>query len=341
MKIKKVLVTGGAGYIGSHTCVELLQEGYDVVCADNFVNSSPIAMDRVAQITGKTIPVHELDFCDYPAVKKFFTNETVDAVIHFAGHKAVGESVENPLKYYENNLLSLINLCKAMGKDIRKNLVFSSSATVYGFPDQLPIEEDSPVDSFNPYGRTKLFIEQILQDIWATDNAWNISILRYFNPVAAHPSGLIGEDPAGIPNNLMPYIAQVAIGRLERLRIFGADYDTPDGTGVRDFIHVVDLAKGHVAAMRKLETSPGLMVHNLGTGRGYSVLELVNTFAEVNNVQVPYEIVGRRPGDVAANYASTDKAKKELGWEAQCGIRQMVLDTWNWQSKNPNGYSFD
>lgn len=338
MPIKTVLVTGGAGYIGSHTCVELLQEGYEVICADNFMNSSRVSMDRVAQITGKTVPTYEVDFCDLQAVEEFFSTVQCDAAIHFAGHKAVGESVEKPLMYYENNLMSLINLCKVMGKTDNKNIVFSSSATVYGFSDKLPLNEDSPISAFNPYGRTKVYIEEILKDLNLAAPDWNVSILRYFNPVAAHPSGLIGEDPAGTPNNLMPYIAQVAVGRLEKLRIFGDDYDTEDGTGVRDFIHVVDLAKGHVAALKRLDTEPGYMVHNLGTGQGYSVLQLVNAFAEINDVPVPYEIVERRPGDVAANYASTDKAKEELGWEAQYGIDEMVRDTWNWQSKNPNGY---
>lgn len=338
MKIRKVLVAGGAGYIGTHTCVELLAEGFDVVCADNFNNSSPTAMDRVEQITGVKIPTHKVDFCDLPQVEALFAKEEIDAAIHFAGHKAVGESVEKPLMYYENNLLSMINLCKVMGRTGRKNVVFSSSATVYGFSDQLPLNEETPTTAYNPYGRTKLYIEEILRDLHHAENDWNISILRYFNPVGAHASGLIGENPAGVPNNLMPYIAQVAVGRLEKLRVFGDDYDTPDGTGVRDFIHVVDLAKGHVAALRKLEDEPGYMVHNLGTGNGCSVLEMVKAFEEINGVSVPYEIVARRPGDVGTNYAATDKAEKELGWKAQFGLEEMVRDTWNWQSKNPNGY---
>lgn len=338
MKIRKVLVAGGAGYIGSHTCIELVKEGFEVICADNFVNSSKVAMDRVEQISGVSIPTYEVDFCDMTQVEDLFAREQIDAAIHFAGHKAVGESVHEPLKYYENNILSIVNLCKAMRNTTSRNIVFSSSATVYGFSDKLPLDEDTPVSAYNPYGRTKLYIEEILRDVHDSESGWNVSILRYFNPVGAHSSGLIGENPAGIPNNLMPYVSQVAVGRLEKLQIFGDDYDTPDGTGVRDFIHVVDLARGHVAALRKLEEDPGYIVHNLGTGKGVSVLDLVKTFEEVNGVKVPYEIVARRPGDVAANYASTDKAHKELGWTAEYGIREMVRDTWNWQSKNPDGY---
>lgn len=340
MKIKKVLVSGGAGYIGTHTCIELLAAGYEVICADNFCNSSPVAMERVEAITGRSIPLHRMDFCRLEDVEALFRAEVIDAAIHFAGHKAVGESVEKPLMYYENNLLSLINLCKVMSAAGRaKNIVFSSSATVYGLSDKLPLTEETPTCAYNPYGRTKLYIEEILKDLHAAEPDWNVSVLRYFNPVGAHPSGLIGEDPSDTPNNLMPYISQVAVGRLEKLRVFGDDYDTPDGTGVRDFIHVVDLARGHVAALRKLEEDPGYMVHNLGTGKGCSVLELIRAFERINNVPVPYEIVARRPGDVAANYASTDKARRELGWEATHGIEDMVRDTWNWQSKNPKGYA--
>jgi UDP-glucose 4-epimerase len=338
MQIKKVLVAGGAGYIGTHTCIELVKEGYEVICADNFNNSSPVAMERVADICGTSIPTYEVDFCEMAQVEDLFEREQIDAAIHFAGHKAVGESVEKPLMYYENNLFSLTNLCKVMQQGAGKNIVFSSSATVYGFVDKLPLTEETPTSAYNPYGRTKLYIEEILKDVHYADNNWNVSILRYFNPVGAHPSGLIGENPSGIPNNLMPYLSQVAVGRLEKLRVFGDDYDTPDGTGVRDFIHVVDLAKGHVAALRKLEEEPGYMVHNLGTGNGSSVLDLVKAFEEINGVPIPYEIVERRPGDVAANYAATDKAKTELGWSAEFGIEEMVRDTWNWQSKNPNGY---
>ncbi|MGE4420741.1 MAG: UDP-glucose 4-epimerase GalE [Pseudodesulfovibrio sp.] len=338
MKIQKVLVSGGAGYIGTHTCIELLSAGYDVICADNFNNSSPVAMERVERITGTAIPVHRMDFCNLDEVQALFREETIDAAIHFAGHKAVGESVRKPLMYYENNLLSLINLCKVMGEGKARNIVFSSSATVYGLSDRLPLTEETPTSAYSPYGRTKLYIEEILKDLHAAEPGWNMSVLRYFNPVGAHPSGLIGEDPADIPNNLMPYIAQVAVGRLEKLSIYGDDYDTPDGTGVRDFIHVVDLARGHVAALRKLEEEPGFMIHNLGTGKGCSVLELVHAFERVNNVSVPYEVVARRAGDVAVNYASTDKARIELNWEATHTIEDMVRDTWNWQSKNPNGY---
>jgi len=338
MKIKRVLVSGGAGYIGTHTCIELTAAGYEVVCADNFNNSSPVAMERVERITGTSIPVHRTDFCRLDEVETLFREEPIDAAIHFAGHKAVGESVEKPLMYYENNLLSLINLCKVMGAGKARNVVFSSSATVYGLSDKLPLTEKTPTSAYSPYGRTKLYIEEILKDLDAAEPGWNMSVLRYFNPVGAHPSGLIGEDPSDIPNNLMPYIAQVAVGRLEKLRIFGDDYDTPDGTGVRDFIHVVDLARGHVAALRKLEEEPGYMVHNLGTGKGCSVLELVRAFERVNNVPIPYEIAPRRPGDVAACYASTDKARRELGWEADLTVEDMVRDTWNWQSRNPKGY---
>jgi UDP-glucose 4-epimerase len=338
MKIKRVLVSGGAGYIGTHTCIELTAAGYEVVCADNFNNSSPVAMERVERITGTSIPVHRTDFCRLDEVEALFREESIDAAIHFAGHKAVGESMEKPLMYYENNLLSLINLCKAMGAGKARNVVFSSSATVYGKPERLPLTEDTPTSPYNPYGRTKLYIEEILKDLHTAEPDWNMSVLRYFNPVGAHPSGLIGEAPSDIPNNLMPYIAQVAVGKLEKLRIFGDDYDTPDGTGVRDYIHVVDLARGHVAALRKLEEDPGYMIHNLGTGKGCSVLELVHAFERVNNVPIPYKIAPRRAGDVAAYYASTDKAGRELGWEAKLTVEDMVRDTWNWQSRNPEGY---
>ncbi len=338
MVIKRVLVTGGAGYIGSHTCIELLKEGYEVICADNFTNSSTVALQRVEQIAGRPIPTYTVDFCSKEQVKRLFELEKIDATIHFAGHKAVGESIEKPLMYYENNLVSLMNLCEALGRTKAKNIVFSSSATVYGFSESLPLTEETPTSAHNAYGRTKLYIEEILRDLAASHPGWNISILRYFNPVGAHSSGLIGEDPNGIPNNLMPYISQVAVGRLEKLRVFGSDYDTPDGTGVRDFIHVVDLARGHVAALRKLRENPGYMIHNLGTGKGCSVLELVRAFERINKVRVPYELVGRRPGDVAENYADTSKAKKELGWEATHTIEDMVRDTWRWQTRNPHGY---
>jgi len=344
MQIRRVLVTGGAGYIGSHTCVELLAQGYDVVCADNFANSSPEVLGRVEAVAGRPLDFHTVDFCRREEVLELFARERIDAAIHFAGLKAVGESVAEPLRYYENNLLSLINLVHGMqgaggGQAAAgKNIVFSSSATVYGPGNAPPFAEDAALAATSPYGRTKLLAEQILQDLQASDPAWNVSLLRYFNPVGAHPSGLIGEEPRGVPNNLMPYLVQAAAGRLPKLRVFGSDYPTPDGTGVRDFIHVVDLTRGHIAALRRLEQEPGLMVHNLGTGRGVSVLELVRAFERVNGVAVPFEIAGRRPGDVAACWAATDKARKELGWAATLGIEDMVRDAWNWQVKNPSGY---
>ncbi len=341
MKIKKVLVTGGAGYIGTHCCIELLAGGFEVVCADNFANSSPVAIRRVEQITGMQVPVVEMDFCNKAQVNALFRQHSFDAAIHFAGHKAVGESIERPLKYYGNNLLSLVNLCEALHENQCKNVVFSSSAAVYSTENEPPYSEDSLTDPCNPYGRTKAFIEAILRDLHISAPDWNISILRYFNPVGAHPSGLIGEDPNGVPNNLMPYIAQVAIGRLRELRIFGNDYDTPDGTCIRDFIHVVDLAQGHLAALRKLEEDPGCMTHNIGTGKGHSVLELIKAFERVNGVKVPYAIAPRRAGDMPVSYAATDRAKRELDWEASLGLDEMVRDTWNWQSKNPNGYQAD
>lgn len=339
MKIQRVLVPGGAGYIGSHTCVALIEAGYEVICADNFCNSSPKALDRIEEITGIRPALHNVDFCDIDQVDELFAKESIDAAIHFAGHKAVGESVEKPLMYYENNLLSLINLCKAMEKGPGKNIVFSSSATVYGDPDQLPLTEDSSTSAHSPYGRTKLYIEEILRDVHSAMSDWNISILRYFNPVGAHKSGLIGEDPVGIPNNLMPFISQVAVGRLKELKIFGNDYPTPDGTCRRDYIHVVDLAKGHVSALKWLEKENGFTIHNLGTGTPYSVLEMVNTFAQVNSVEIPYSFAPRRDGDVPQFWASTDKARQELGWVAELGLEDMVRDSWNWQSKNPKGYA--
>jgi len=338
MNIRKVLVTGGAGYIGTHCCVELLKDGFEVVCADNFANSSPESLRRVEEITGAPIRAVDVDFCNPAHVDKLFREE-FDAAIHFAGHKAVGESIEQPLMYYGNNLLSLINLCEALKRNGCKNVVFSSSAAVYSTRNDPPYTETDPLDPTNPYGRTKVMIETILRDLHNSDPAWNISILRYFNPVGAHPSGLIGEDPSGTPNNLMPYIAQVAIGRRDHLNIFGNDYDTPDGTCIRDFIHVVDLAQGHLAALRKLEDEPGYMIHNIGTGRGHSVLELVNAFERVNKVEIPHVIRPRRPGDIPANYAATDKAERELGWKAQFDIETMCRDTWNWQTQNPKGYS--
>ncbi|MEF2230106.1 MAG: UDP-glucose 4-epimerase GalE [Pseudodesulfovibrio sp.] len=337
MNIRKVLVTGGAGYIGTHCCVELLANGFEVVCADNFANSSPEALRRVETITGHSLTSVNVDFCD-PAQVDALLDQSFDAAIHFAGHKAVGESIEQPLLYYGNNLLSLINLCEALKRHDCKNVVFSSSAAVYSTKKRPPYTEEDPLEPTNPYGRTKVMIETILRDLHASDPAWNISILRYFNPVGAHPSGLIGEDPCGTPNNLMPYIAQVAVGRLPRLRIFGDDYDTPDGTCIRDFIHVVDLARGHLAALRKLQDEPGCMTHNIGTGRGHSVLELVRAFERVNGVPVPFEIAPRRAGDTPANFAATDKAERELGWQAGLDLDAMCRDAWNWQSRNPEGY---
>lgn len=340
MKIQKVLVTGGAGYIGSHCCIELLNAGYELVCADNFYNSSSIALQRVEAITGKKVTVYTIDFCKYDQVSALFRKESIDASIHFAGYKAVGESVGQPIPYYENNINSALNLCKAMQEtNSGKNIVFSSSAAVYGTPKALPVDENATVHPDSPYGRTKLFIEHILQDVFASESGWNISILRYFNPVGAHQSGLIGEAPAQQATNLMPVVAQAALQKREQLLVFGDDYPTPDGTGVRDYIHVVDLAKGHISAMRKLAEEPGYMVHNLGTGRGYSVLELIEAFERINGVQVPYTITDRRPGDVAELYASVEKARVELGWEAQFDLEAMVRDTWNWQTQNPDGYT--
>lgn len=338
MKIRKVLVTGGAGYIGTHCCVELLLNGYEVVCADNFANSSSTALARVEEITGMKVTAIDIDFCVKAQVDSLF-QQSFDAAIHFAGHKAVGESIEQPLMYYGNNLLSLINLCEALKDNNCKNIVFSSSAAVYSTKNEPPYCETDTLNPSNPYGRTKVMVETILQDLYASDPDWNISILRYFNPVGAHPSGLIGEDPTGTPNNLMPYIAQVAIGRLKELSVFGNDYDTPDGTCIRDFIHVVDLAQGHLAALRKLENEPGCMIHNIGTGQGHSVLELVEAFERVNKVKIPYIIAPRRAGDMPINFAATEKATKELNWQAKLGLDEMVRDTWNWQTKNPIGYS--
>jgi UDP-glucose 4-epimerase len=334
----KVLVTGGAGYIGSHTCVELLEAGLEVVVVDNLSNSKEEALRRVQQITGRGLGFTRADLHDRVALESLFAAHRFAAVVHFAGLKAVGESTQIPLEYYENNIGGTITLCKVMGQAGVKNIVFSSSATVYGDPATVPIREDFPTAVTNPYGRTKLFIEEILRDLQQSDPAWNIALLRYFNPVGAHASGRIGEDPNGIPNNLMPYVSQVAVGKLPRLRVFGDDYDTPDGTGVRDYIHVVDLARGHLKALEKLTSRPGVVTYNLGTGRGCSVLEMVRTFEELSGRAVPYEIVERRPGDVATCYADPSLAKRELGWVAECGVREMVRDAWRWQSENPNGY---
>ena len=333
-----MLITGGAGYIGSHTCVQLLQAGYRIVVVDNLCNSNIEAIRRVKRITGKDFRFYQEDLRSTDALDKIFRENEIDSVIHFAGLKAVGESVEQPLKYYENNLICTLALLRAMEKYKVKRLVFSSSATVYGDPATVPITEDFPLSATNPYGMTKLMIENILKDLYRADGSWSIALLRYFNPVGAHESGLIGEDPNGIPNNLMPYIAQVAVGKLEKLRVFGNDYPTKDGTGVRDYIHVVDLADGHLAAMRKLETGGGLIVYNLGTGVGYSVLEMVDAFSKASSRPIPYEITGRRAGDIAICYADPRKAEKELSWKASRGLEEMCRDTWNWQRKNPDGY---
>jgi UDP-glucose 4-epimerase len=334
----KILVTGGAGYIGSHTCVELLAAGFDVHVVDNLSNSSAESLNRVRAIAGRDLDFTQADLRDLGAMRALLAGGPFDAVIHFAGLKAVGESTEIPLDYYDNNIGGTLNLCRAMGEAGVRNIVFSSSATVYGEPARVPITEDFPLSATNPYGRTKLMNEEILGDLQAADPRWNVVLLRYFNPVGAHESGRIGEDPRGLPNNLMPYVSQVAVGKLPFLRVFGDDYDTPDGTGVRDYIHVVDLARGHVKALQSLPGNPGTAVYNLGTGQGYSVLDMVRAFAEENGVEVPYRIVERRPGDIAKCYADPAKAQRDLGWRAELGLREMVRDTWRWQSANPAGY---
>lgn len=334
----RVLVTGGAGYIGSHTCVELLTAGHSVTVVDNLCNSKEESLRRVREITGRDLAFVRADLRDGAALDAILRHQGFDAVIHFAGLKAVGESVERPIDYYENNVGGTLSLCRALAKAGVKNLVFSSSATVYGDPASVPIREHFPLSATNPYGRSKLFIEEILKDLHRADPEWNIALLRYFNPVGAHPSGRIGEDPNGIPNNLMPFVAQVAVGKLPRLRVFGNDYPTPDGTGVRDYIHVVDLARGHLAALGKLQEAPGVVVYNLGTGRGCSVLEMVAAFERASGRPVPYEIVARRPGDIATCYADPTLAREELGWQAELGIDAMVADTWRWQSANPEGF---
>jgi len=334
----RVLVTGGAGYIGSHTCVEMLAAGHDLVVVDNLCNSKEESLRRVREIAGRGIDFVRADLRDRAALDAIFGAQPIDAVIHFAGLKAVGESVQLPLEYYDNNIGGTLTLCQAMAAAGVKAIVFSSSATVYGDPASVPIREQFPLSATNPYGRSKLFIEEILRDLQVSDPTWTCILLRYFNPVGAHPSGRIGEDPNGIPNNLMPYVAQVAVGKQPRLRVFGNDYPTPDGTGVRDYIHVVDLARGHVAALDKLTQQPGTLVYNLGTGRGYSVLEMVAAFEQASGRPVPYEIVARRPGDIATCYADPAKAREELGWQAQFGIEAMVTDAWRWQSQNPEGF---
>ena len=334
----RILVTGGAGYIGSHTTLELLSAGYDVVVADNFVNSKPAVLERMRSLTAKPFDFVCCDLTDAAATEALFSQFTIGAVIHFAGLKAVGESVQKPLEYYQNNLVSTLNLLRSMQKHGVTQLVFSSSATVYGDPASVPIREDFPLSATNPYGRTKLMIEDMLRDLALAEPQMRIGLLRYFNPVGAHPSGRIGEDPNGTPNNLMPYIAQVAVGKLPRLRVFGGDYPTPDGTGVRDYIHVVDLARGHVAALEKLESATGLVTYNLGTGVGYSVLDVLHAFEKACGKTLAYEIVARRPGDVAACYADPELATRELGWHAEFGIERMCEDAWRWQSQNPRGY---
>ena len=335
----QILVTGGTGFIGSHTCVELLNAGYDVIIADNLYNSKEMVVDRIEQITGKRPKFYNLDLRDYDSVSELFDLENIDAVIHFAGYKAVGESVKEPLKYYRNNLGSTINLCKAMKRHGCFSIVFSSSATVYGDPAFVPITEECPLgETTNPYGATKSMQERILSDLWQSDNRWHVMLLRYFNPIGAHESGLIGEDPKGIPNNLLPYVAQVASGKLEKVHVFGNDYDTPDGTGVRDYIHVVDLARGHLAAIEGMDKYPGINIYNLGTGNGYSVLDIIKAFSAACGKDLPYVIDPRRPGDVATCYSDPAKALKELGWKAEKNLEDMCRDAWRWQSNNPNGY---
>ncbi len=334
-----ILVTGGAGFIGSHTCVELLNAGYDVVVYDNLCNSSEKSLDRVRKITGKDLTFYKGDILDRARLTEVFSKEKIDSVIHFAGLKAVGESVAKPWEYYENNIAGTLTLVDVMRQNGCKNIIFSSSATVYGDPAEIPITENCPKGTCtNPYGWTKSMLEQILTDIQKADNEWNVILLRYFNPIGAHKSGTMGENPNGIPNNLMPYITQVAVGKREELGVFGNDYDTPDGTGVRDYIHVVDLADGHVKAIKKLDENIGLGIYNLGTGHGYSVLEIVKNFEEANNLKIPYSIKPRRPGDIATCYCDPSKAERELGWKAQYGIREMCEDAWRWQKNNPNGY---
>ncbi|MBD8013498.1 UDP-glucose 4-epimerase GalE [Planococcus wigleyi] len=333
-----ILITGGAGFIGSHAAVELLESGYEIVIVDNLSNSQIESISRVKDLTGKTFLFYQTDLLDDEGMEKVFAENEITAVMHFAGLKAVGESVEKPLMYYHNNITGTLNLCSIMEKYGVKNLVFSSSATVYGDPEQVPIDESSPLSATNPYGRTKLMIEEILQDLYVADSSWRIAILRYFNPIGAHISGRIGENPTGIPNNLMPYITQVAIGKREELQVFGNDYDTPDGTGVRDYIHVVDLVKGHIKALEYLEENDGIETFNLGTGKGYSVLDLINNFSSATKKEIPYKVVDRRPGDIGICYANPEKAKAKLGWTAEKDLQEMCQDSWKWQVENPNGF---
>ena len=336
-----ILVTGGAGYIGSHTCVELLEAGYEVVVVDNLSNSSELSLSRVKKITGKSLTFYEADLLDRDALVDIFEKEKIDSVIHFAGLKAVGESVAKPLEYYHNNVTGTLVLCDVMRQFGVKNIVFSSSATVYGNPKTVPINEDFPLFATNPYGRTKLMLEEIFRDLYVADNEWRIVLLRYFNPIGAHESALIGEDPKGIPNNLVPYITQVAVGKLEKLSVFGDDYDTHDGTGVRDYIHVVDLADGHVKALDKIKKSSGVFTYNLGTGVGYSVLDMVKAFAKTVGKEIPYKVIPRREGDIATCYADPSLASKELNWQAKRDLKDMCEDSWKWQKNNPKGYEDD
>lgn len=333
-----ILVTGGAGFIGSHTCLELLNKGYEVIVVDNLCNSSKESLRRVMELTGKSLKFYETDILDRNGLEHIFSTEKIDAVIHFAGLKAVGESVSKPLEYYHNNVTGTLVLCDVMRKYNVWNLVFSSSATVYGMPKTVPIKEDFPLSVTNPYGRTKLMIEEILQDFYKSDLRWNITLLRYFNPIGAHESGQIGEDPKGIPNNLVPYVTQVAVGKLEYVHVFGNDYDTPDGTGVRDYIHVVDLALGHVKAIEHMNDRDGVKIYNLGTGNGYSVLDIIHAFEKVVGKEIPYQVEARRSGDIATCYADPSKAKEELDWTAQRDLQKMCEDAWRWQSANPNGF---
>lgn len=334
-----VLVTGGAGYIGSHACVELLLAGYEICVLDNLSNSKEEAINRIRRLTGRSFPFYKVDLLEKEALETIFSNEKIDAVMHFAGLKAVGESNSIPLRYYHNNITGTLVLLETMQKFGVKSMVFSSSATVYGDPHKVPIKENFPVSATNPYGRTKLMIEEILRDLYASDRTWNIALLRYFNPVGAHKSGLIGEDPNGIPNNLVPYIAQVAIGRRQALNVFGNDYPTVDGTGVRDYIHVLDLVEGHLKALEKLKSNPGIVTYNLGTGKGYSVLQMAEAFSKASGKKIPCCITERRPGDIAVCYADPTKANEELGWCAKRGIDEMCTDSWNWQVNNPNGFN--
>lgn len=334
-----IFISGGLGYIGSHTAIELLNYGYEVIIADNLCNTKEVVLDKIRKLTGRNPKFYKIDLLNEESVEKIFEENNIDATIHFAAYKSVGESCNMPIEYYHNNITSTVVILKMMKKYNVKNFVFSSSATVYGDAEVMPIKEDYPLSATNPYGRTKLMIEDILKDVYASDNSWNIAILRYFNPVGAHKSGEIGEDPNGIPNNLMPYIMKVAIGELEELSVFGNDYNTIDGTGIRDYIHVVDLAKGHIKALEKLNTNSGLVTYNLGTGKGYSVLDLVKAFSKASEKEIPYKIIGRRQGDIAICYADPSKANNELGWKADKSIEEMCEDSWRWQKNNSNSCS--